>query len=136
MNPDRSPLGAQLGSYTILSQLGKGGMGEVYRARDARLERDVALKVLPRELADDHEWCTRLLREARAAASLNHPNICTIHEVGETEGHAYIAMEVVEGQPLSRRLDEGPLPAEEVVRCGLQLSRRAGARPRPWRCPS
>ena len=117
-----SPLGEQLGSYKILSLLGAGGMGEVYRAHDAKLGRDVALKVLPRELADDPEWRTRLLREARAAASLNHPNICTIHEVGEADGHAYIAMEVVEGQPLSGRLAAGPLPPEEIVRYGLQLA--------------
>ena len=117
-----SPLGEQLGSYKILSLLGAGGMGEVYRAHDAKLGRDVALKVLPRELADDPEWRTRLLREARAAASLNHPNICTIHEVGEADGHAYIAMEVVEGQPLSGRLAAGPLPPEEVMRYGLQLA--------------
>ena len=117
-----SPLGEQLGSYTILSLLGAGGMGEVYRAHDTKLGRDVALKVLPRELADEPERRTRLLREARAAASLNHPNICTIHEVGEADGRAYIAMEVVEGQPLSIRLAEGPLPPEEVLRYGLQLA--------------
>ena len=98
MNPDRSPLGAQLGSYKILSLLGAGGMGDVYRAHDTKLGRDVALKVLPPEVADDPERRARLLREARAAASLNHPNICTIHEVGEADGQAYIAMEVVEGQ--------------------------------------
>jgi serine/threonine-protein kinase len=122
MNLDRSPLGAQLGSYTILSPLGAGGMGEVYRAHDTKLGRDVAVKVLPREVADEPGRRTQLLREARAAASLNHPNICTIYEVGEADGRAYIAMEVIEGQPLSRRLNEGPLPSEEVVRCGLQLA--------------
>ena len=117
-----SLLGGQLGSYRILSLLGAGGMGEVYRAHDAKLGRDVALKVLPRELADEPERRTRLLREARAAASLNHPNICTIYEVGEADGHVYIAMEVVEGQPLSRRLAARPLPSEEVLRYGLQLT--------------
>jgi serine/threonine protein kinase len=122
VDPDRSRLGAQLGSYTILSRLGAGGMGEVYRAHDTKLGRDVALKVLARDLADDPERGIRLLREARAAASLNHPNICTIYEVGETEGLAYIAMEVVEGEPLSSRLHNGPLPSHEVVRYGLQLA--------------
>src|ERR1700674_2409001 len=101
--------GTRLGPYEILSPIGAGGMGEVYRAHDTKLGRDVALKVLPWELADDLERRTRLVREARAAASLNHPNICTIHEVGEADGHAYIAMEVVEGKPLSVRLAEGPL---------------------------
>ena len=122
MNPDRLMPGSQLGSYTILSPLGAGGMGEVYRAHDIKLGRDVALKVLPQGLADDPERRARLLREARAAAALNHPNICTIHDVGEAEGHVYIAMEVVEGQPLNRRLDPGPMPSEEVVRYALQLA--------------
>src|ERR1700716_3629683 len=115
MIPDRWQPGAQIGSYTILSLLGAGGMGEVYRAHDARLGRDVAVKVLPRELADDPDRRSRLLREARAAASLNHPNICTIHDVGEAGGHVYIAMELVEGEPLHVRLAGGALPPDEVV---------------------
>ena len=94
-------------------------MGEVYRAHDTRLGRDVALKVLPHELADEPERRTRLLREARAAASLNHPNICTIHEVGDADGHA---MELVEGQPLSVRLKQGLLPPREILHYGLQLA--------------
>jgi len=114
--------GHRIGVYQIQAILGAGGMSEVCRAHDTTLGRDVALKVLPREVADDPERRARLLQEARAAASLNHPNICTIHEVGEAEGRAYIAMEVVEGQPLSRRLEEGPLLSEEVVRCALQLT--------------
>ena len=114
--------GKQLGSYRILSLLGAGGMGEVYRAHDTRLGRDVALKVLPHELANEPEWRTRLLREARAAASLNHPNICTIHEVGDADGQAYIAMELVEGQPLSVRLMQGLLPLQEILHYGLQLA--------------
>ena len=114
--------GTRLGPYEVVALLGAGGMGEVYRARDSKLGRDVALKVLPRALADEPEWRTRLLREARAAASLNHPNICTIHEVGEADGHAYIAMEVVEGRPLGERLADGPLPPEDVLRYGLQLA--------------
>jgi eukaryotic-like serine/threonine-protein kinase len=78
-------------------------MGEVYRARDTKLGRDVALKVLPQERVNEPERRIRLLSEARAAASLNHPNVCTIHEIGEADGQAYIAMEVVEGRTLSRR---------------------------------
>jgi serine/threonine protein kinase/tetratricopeptide (TPR) repeat protein len=118
----QSLVGGQIGSYRILSLLGAGGMGEVYRAHDAKLRRDVALKVLPRELAHDPERRTRLLQEARAAAALNHPNICTVHDVGETDGHAYIAMEAVEGQPLSARLANGPLPPAELLRYALQLA--------------
>jgi serine/threonine protein kinase len=102
--------------------MGTGGMGEVYRARDTKLNRDVALKVLPQDLADDPERRRRLLREARAVAALNHPNICVVHEVGDAEGRAYIAMELVEGKSLRARLTEGPLPTEEVFRLGLQLA--------------
>src|SRR6476659_10617659 len=115
-------VGARLGSYKILSAIGAGGMGEVYRARDTTLRRDVAVKVLPALASDDPQRRTRLLHEARAAASLNHPNICTIHEVGEAEGRAYIAMEVVEGEPLNKRVADRPLPAGELVRFGVQLA--------------
>jgi serine/threonine-protein kinase len=114
--------GTHLGQYEVLAPLGAGGMGEVYRARDTRLGRDVALKVLPAELAEEPERRARLLREARAAASLNHSNICTIYEVGEAGGRSYIAMEVIEGRPLKARLAEGPLPVADVLRYGLQLT--------------
>src|SRR5262249_53729586 len=106
----------------VTALLGKGGMGEVYRAHDTKLGRDVALKVLAREVVDQPEYRERLLSEARAAASLNHPNICTIHEIGEAEGEAYIAMELVEGQTLSMRLADGPVPVQDVHRYGLQLA--------------
>jgi serine/threonine protein kinase len=119
---DEPLMGRRLGPYEIRSRLGAGGMGEVYRAHDTKLGRDVALKVLPRELADNPERRTWLLREARAAASLNHPNVCTIHEVGEADGKVYIAMEVIEGKPLNTRLGEGRLPYEEILRYGLQLA--------------
>jgi len=112
----------QIGIYTIQSRLGAGGMGEVYRARDTTLGRDVALKVLPAAFATDPDRRARLLREARAAAALNHPNVCTIHEIGEADGRAYIAMEVVDGRPLSARVAEHALPAEDVVCYGLQLA--------------
>jgi TolB-like protein/tRNA A-37 threonylcarbamoyl transferase component Bud32 len=114
--------GQKLGPYRILGQLGAGGMGEVYRARDERLEREVALKLLPARSFRDPEARARLLREAKTASQLNHPNICTVYEVGEENGQAYIAMELVEGQPLSERLEGGGLPAGEVVRLGLQLA--------------
>ena len=115
-----------LGHYQILAKIGAGGMGEVYRAHDEALDRDVALKLLPADSFSDANARARLLREARTASQLNHPNICTIHEVGEAEGQAYIAMELVEGQPLSARLAAGALPAEEVLRFGLQLAEALG----------
>src|SRR5262249_54459086 len=115
-------IGQRLGSYEITGLLGKGGMGEVYRAHDTKLGRDVALKVLPMEIVNEPERRNRLLSEARAAASLNHPNICTIHEMGDAEGEAYIAMEVVEGQTLSMRLADGSLPPQDVLRYGLHLA--------------
>ena len=112
----------RFGSYEIDAMLGAGGMGEVYRAHDTRLGRNVALKVLPPSLADDPDRGLLLVREARAAAALNHPNICTIHEVGEADGRTYLAMELVEGARLSTRLGAGPLPPDEVVLFGIQLA--------------
>lgn len=115
-------IGQRVGHYRILEKLGAGGMGEVYRAHDEQLDRDVAVKVLPASDTGDPTARERLLREARAAAALNHAHICTVHEVGECNGQAYIAMELVEGEPLSARLQGGPLSAESVVRLGLQLA--------------
>ena len=112
----------RLGHYRILQKIGAGGMGEVYRARDEKLDRDVAIKVLPSSNFSDTAARARLLQEARAAGGLNHAHICTIHEVGEADGQTYIAMELVEGEPLSSRLHEGPLTPAEVVRFGLQLA--------------
>jgi TolB-like protein len=117
--------GARLGSFEILSPLGAGGMGEVYRARDVRLQRDVAIKVLQFDDAVAPD-ARRLLREARAAARLNHPAICTVHEIGEDDGVAYIAMELVEGQSLSAMLAERSLSADGVVRLGLARDLAAG----------
>ncbi len=114
--------GGRLAHYRIISRLGAGGMGEVYRARDEQLDRDVAVKVLPASSFDDPTARARLVREARAAAALNHPNICTVYEVGEADGQAYIAMELVEGRTLSAILHAGPLPAEHVVHYGRQLA--------------
>ena len=112
----------QFAHYRILGKLGAGGMGEVYHARDEVLDRDVAVKVLPSSSFDDPTARARLVREARSAAALNHPNICTIYEVGEADGQAYIAMELVEGQTLSEMLIGGALPAEQVVHYGRQLA--------------
>lgn len=121
-----SLVGEQFGSYKILSLLGAGGMGEVYRAHDPKLGRDVALKVLPRRFTQDLERRSRLLQEARAAASLNHPNICTVYDVGEVDGQVYLTMEIIQGQSLSARLDERPLSPDEVLRYGLQLAEAVG----------
>ena len=116
--------GTQLGPYEILAQLGAGGMGEVYRARDPKLGREVAIKVLPTESLHDETARARLLREARLAATLNHPNICTVYEVGEADGHVYLAMELIEGRPLSDMITERPtgLPIENATRYGAQVA--------------
>jgi serine/threonine-protein kinase len=114
--------GGRLARYRIIGRLGAGGMGEVYRARDEQLDRDVAVKVLPSSAFDDSTARARLLREAKAAAALNHPNVCTVYEVGEVDGRTYIAMELVEGQTLSAMLLAGPLPPDRVVHFGRQLA--------------
>jgi TolB-like protein len=114
--------GARFGAHEIMAFLGAGGMGEVWRARDTRLDREVALKVLPPAALDDETARARLLREARLASKLNHPHVCTIHEVGEAEGRTFVAMELVEGRPLSDLLSRGPLATEQVLRRGQQLA--------------
>jgi TolB-like protein len=114
--------GRRLDQYRIVSSLGAGGMGEVYHARDEHLDRDVAIKLLPAEDLDDATARARLLREARAAAALNHPNVCTIFEVGEADGHAYIAMELVEGRTLAAMLAAGPLPVDQALHYTRQLA--------------
>lgn len=115
-------IGQTLGHYRIEAQLGAGGMGVVYRARDTRLERTVAVKLIGERLLPDAAARERLVREARTASALNHPHICTIFEVGEAGGHAYIAMEHVEGQPLSALVPAGGLPVEAVLRYGSQVA--------------
>jgi tetratricopeptide (TPR) repeat protein/predicted Ser/Thr protein kinase len=110
------------GHYAIVEKLGEGGMGVVYRAEDTRLQRSVALKLLGERTLADPAARARLLREARMASSLNHPNVCTVYEVGEAGGHAYIAMELVEGRPLRRMIPAGGLPIEEVLNYGMQIA--------------
>src|SRR5215470_15969702 len=102
--------GTRLGPYEIVAPLGAGGMGEVYRARDERLKRDVAVKVLPAELAADPERRSRFEREARSASGLSHPNILTIYDIGSAESTVFIAMELVEGQTLKDLIASGPVP--------------------------
>ena len=114
--------GTRLGPYEILAPLGAGGMGEVYRARDTRLDRSVAVKVLPSHLTHDPERRTRFGREAKAASSLNHPHICTLYEVGHEEGTDYLVMELVVGQPLAERLKKGPLPLAQALEVGAQIA--------------
>ena len=110
--------------YQILGLLGIGGMGVVYRAEDTRLERTVALKFLPPALMPNPRAKARFLNEARAASALDHPNICTIYEVGETaEGQLYLAMPCYEGETLKHRLERGPLPVAEAVHIALQVAR-------------
>ena len=115
-------IGTMLGHYCLTGKLGEGGMGVVYRGRDEQLQRDVAIKLLPASHGDDSVARARLFREARAAASLNHPNICTVYEIGEANGRVFIAMELVEGQPLRQQLEEGPLSPAQIVDYGLQLT--------------
>ncbi len=116
-------IGDKFGHYSIVALIGKGGMGVVYRAVDELLCRPAALKVLPPCSEDDAERRRRFLREARAAASVNHPNIATIYEVGESNGKSFIAMELVEGKSLGRRISEGRLPIDEALNVGAQILR-------------
>jgi len=116
--------GRRVAQYTVLDTLGAGGMGLVYKARDERLGRHVALKFLPQHLSLQPSAKTRLLLEARAAAALDHPNICTIHEVGETpDGQLFIAMPVYDGETLQARVERGPLPFDEAIAIAVQLAR-------------
>jgi eukaryotic-like serine/threonine-protein kinase len=115
-------IGTRLAHYHIVAKVGAGGMGEVYRAHDEQLDRDVAIKVLPADSIEDPALRARLLREARAAAALNHPSICTIHEVGEADGQSYIAMELVEGLPLSDIVSGRALPSDQGLRYGIQIA--------------
>ena len=115
-------LGKKLGPYEIQSPLGAGGMGEVYRARDTRLERGVAVKVLPAHLSDRPEAGERFEREARTISSLNHPNICHLHDVGEQDGVRYLVMELLEGETLADRLRRGPMLPEQVLRYGAEIA--------------
>src|SRR6516164_6364295 len=118
----RSWVGRQIGSYQILSFLDAGGMGEVYRARDTRLNRVVAIKVLPIHLADKPELRERFEREARTIASLNHPHICVLHDIGHQDGIDYLVMEYLEGETLARRLLKGPLPLEQVFQYAIEIA--------------
>ncbi len=114
--------GSRLGHFEIVSLLGSGGMGEVYRARDTRLGRDVAVKVLRPDLVQDEERLKRFEREARAASGLNHPNIVQIYDIGEHEGSRFIAMECVDGQSLRKLFENGPLPTKKLIKIATQTA--------------
>jgi len=114
--------GTRLGPYEILTSLGAGGMGEVYRAKDTRLGRDVAIKILPAGISADPVAKQRFEREAKTISGLNHPHICVLHDVGSQDGVDYIVMECVEGETLSKRLEKGPLPLEQVLRYGMEIA--------------
>src|ERR1700688_4738988 len=114
--------GKRLGPYEILSGIGAGGMGEVYRAKDTRLDRIVAIKVLPAHLADTPELRERFEREARTIASLNHPHICTLFDIGQQDGIDFLVMEYVEGETLAQRLLKGPLPIQQVLQYAVEIA--------------
>ena len=115
-------VGTRLGPYEILAPIGAGGMGEVYKAKDSRLERTVAIKVLPQHLSSSEEMRQRFEREAKTISQITHPHICALYDVnreGETE---YLVMEYLEGETLADRLGKGPLPAEHLLRYGIEIA--------------
>ena len=114
--------GRQLGPYQLDSLIGAGGMGQVYRATDTRLNRTVAIKVLPASLAEDPQFRARFEREAKAIAALNHPHICTLHDVGHHDGVSYLVMELVDGVSLATRLERGALPFDEALRDATEIA--------------
>jgi serine/threonine protein kinase len=122
-NSDRLCAGQRVGPYQILEPIGAGGMGEVYSARDTRLDRTVALKILPSDFATDQHRMRRFIQEGKAASAINHPNVCTIYDVGEGENRRpFIAMEYIEGQTLSARIVRQPLKSEEIIEVAGQVA--------------
>jgi serine/threonine protein kinase len=114
--------GTKLGPYEIQSPLGAGGMGEVYRARDTRLDRIVAVKILPAHLSSDSEFKQRFEREARTVSSLNHPHICQLFDVGCEGGTDYLVMEFLDGETLAERVRRGPMPLSELLKVGIDVA--------------
>src|SRR5215469_6967757 len=114
--------GTKLGPYEVVALIGAGGMGEVYRARDSRLERDVAIKVLPANFSADASFKQRLEREAKAVSKLSHPHICGLHDIGHQDGVDFLVMEFLEGETLEQRLFKGPLPTNQALRYAVQIA--------------
>jgi eukaryotic-like serine/threonine-protein kinase len=113
--------GTRLGTYEVLSLLGKGGMGEVYRARDTKLKREVAIKILPDEFSRDHDRINRFQREAEVLAALNHPNVASIYDFEEVDGTRFLALELVEGETLAERITRGPLRIEDTLKVARSI---------------
>src|SRR5215470_11598950 len=114
--------GTKLGPYEVVGPLGAGGMGEVYRARDTRLDRSVAIKILPVQFSSDPVHKQRFEREAKTISALNHPHICMLFDIGHQNGIDYLVMEYVEGETLAKRLEKGPLPLEQVLKYGAHIA--------------
>src|SRR6204780_5595759 len=114
--------GTKLGPYEVQSPLGAGGMGEVYRARDTRLGRDVAIKVLPSHLSSDADLKARFEREAKAISGLSHPHICHLYDIGSQDGTDYLVMELLQGESLADRLQKGPLPLKQALQYGVEIA--------------
>src|SRR5215475_9152401 len=115
-------VGRKLGSYEVIEKLGEGGMGEVWRARDARLNRSVALKVLPTGMADDPTRRQRFEQEARALAALNHPNVVAVYDVGQADGQAYLVSELVDGESLRKMIERGPVSGRKLIDISVQAA--------------
>jgi serine/threonine protein kinase len=115
-------VGSTISHYKVLSEVGRGGMGVVYKAEDTSLDRPVALKFLAAHLVEDTEIRKRFEREAKAAAALNHPNVCTVHEIAEANGRTFIAMAFLEGEPLEKKIEAGPLKLKDALDIAIQTA--------------